>query len=463
MIKSALKGQSRVDCERELLLPVSHKGNGIYLNKVPVTWTVYVADPVAAKQLLMKTDIFPKSHQTLKIVGKTGFVVNLLGYDNIVMSNGHAWKKQRSLMNPVFHRSMPIKTMGEGVKALFSIIDRENGTINVSNKMQEFTLDVLGITTFGFDFKSMEGDPEKWGEIYHLVNKQLIDPIEFIFSKCAPLLHRILPEKRRAHAALARLNAKFDELARQRRAELEHGSLDNVPENEKDLLTLMLEAEKRGEAIATEEQLRHNIAVIFLAGHETTANTLAFCLYNLAKHKHVQGKLRKEVIEVLGDEPVDVTPTLEELKRMEYLNMVIKENLRLNGPADTVLPREAAEDVTLAGTFIPKGTLLNLDIGSIHRDPRVWKNPKEFIPERFGPNGEQEDHTGFTWIPFSSGSRQCIGMNFSLAEQRIFLAMTLKKYEIEIPKDSIHSDHLVFDQVRTRSPANLELTFKRRY
>ncbi|CEG64279.1 hypothetical protein RMATCC62417_01282 [Rhizopus microsporus] len=225
----------------------------------------------------------------------------------------------------------------------------------------------------------------------------------------------------------------------------------------------MLEAEKRGEAILTEEQLRHNIAVIFLAGHETTANTLAFCLYNLAKYKHVQDKLRKEVIEILGNEPVDVTPTLEELKRMEYLNMVIKENLRLNGPADTVLPREAAEDVTLAGTFIPKGTLLNLDIGSIHRDPRVWKNPEEFIPERFGPNGEQGDHTGFTWIPFSSGSRQCIGMNFSLAEQRIFLAMTLKKYEIEIPKDSIHSDHLVFDQVRTRSPANLELTFKRRY
>ena len=102
----------------------------------------------------------------------------------------------------------------------------------------------------------MEGDPEKWGEVYHLVNKQLNDPIEFIFSKHVPLLHRILPEKRRAHAALAKLNAKFDEIVRQRRAELESGALDNVPENEKDLITLMLEAEKRGEAIVTEEQLR---------------------------------------------------------------------------------------------------------------------------------------------------------------------------------------------------------------
>ncbi|CAO3675910.1 unnamed protein product [Rhizopus microsporus] len=252
------------------------------------------------------------------------------------------------------------------------------------------------------------------------------------------LLYLVIPEKRRAHAALAKLNAKFDEIVRQRRAELESGALDNVPENEKDLITLMLEAEKRGEAIVTEEQLRHNIAVIFVAGHETISSTLSLCLYNLAKYKHVQAKLRKEVIEVLGNEPVDVIPTLEELRRMEYLNMVIKENLRLYGPSDTIIPREATKDFNLIGTFVPKGTLLNLDIGIMHCDSHVWKNPEEFIPERFGPNGIQVDYNGFTYLPFSNGSRQCIGMNFSLAEQRIFLAMTVKKYEIEIAKDSIH-------------------------
>ncbi|KAL4211439.1 cytochrome P450 [Rhizopus microsporus] len=421
MIKSTLRGQSRVDCERELLLPVSHKGNGIYLSKATV-WTVHIADPVAAKQFLMRTDVFPKVRQLTNALGKRALVTKFLGQDNILLTSGHQWKKQRALMNPVFHRSMPIKAIGEGVRALFSVIDKKNGNINVTTKMQHFTLDVLGITTFA----------------YRLVNKHMLDPLEFMLIKWSFLLYLVIPEKRRAHAALAKLNAKFDEIVRQRRAELESGALDNVPENEKDLITLMLEAEKRGEAIVTEEQLRHNIAVIFVAGHETISSTLSLCLYNLAKYKHVQAKLRKEVIEVLGNEPVDVIPTLEELRRMEYLNMVIKENLRLYGPSDTIIPREATKDFNLIGTFVPKGTLLNLDIGIMHCDSHVWKNPEEFIPERFGPNGIQVDYNGFTYLPFSNGSRQCIGMNFSLAEQRIFLAMTVKKYEIEIAKDSIH-------------------------
>lgn len=110
--------------------------------------------------------------------------------------------------------------------------------------------------TLGFDFKSLQGDPEGWSKAYRLVNKHMLDPLEFMLIKWSFLLYLVIPEKRRAHAALAKLNAKFDEIVRQRRAELESGALDNVPENEKDLITLMLEAEKRGEAIVTEEQLR---------------------------------------------------------------------------------------------------------------------------------------------------------------------------------------------------------------
>ncbi|CAO3675906.1 unnamed protein product [Rhizopus microsporus] len=159
MIKSTLRGQSRVDCERELLLPVSHKGNGIYLSKATV-WTVHIADPVAAKQFLMRTDVFPKVRQLTNALGKRALVTKFLGQDNILLTSGHQWKKQRALMNPVFHRSMPIKAIGEGVRALFSVIDKKNGNINVTTKMQHFTLDVLGITTFGFDFKSLQGDPE---------------------------------------------------------------------------------------------------------------------------------------------------------------------------------------------------------------------------------------------------------------------------------------------------------------
>ncbi|KAG1442292.1 hypothetical protein G6F56_011125 [Rhizopus delemar] len=275
--------------------------------------------------------------------------------------------------------------------------------------MQKFTLDVLGITAFGYDFRSLQGDPEEWGLNFELVNDGLLSATATVFSALDPLFVRFLPSRIRCQNALDKLNNKFDELAKEKRALLYSGVASDTPEHEKNLLTLMLEAEQRGEAMVTPVELRQNIAVFFLAGLETTSIALSFCLYNLAKDKHIQNKLRNEIIDIMGDEPVDVIPTLEELRRMDYLNLIIKENLRLYGPVDEPIPRITAEDVNLAGTFIPKGTDINLDLQCLHRDPTIWQNPEKFIPERFQEGGEQSSHEGFTYLPFSSGSRQCIG------------------------------------------------------
>jgi cytochrome P450 len=95
----------------------------------------------------------------------------------------------------------------------------------------------------------------------------------------------------------------------------------------------------------------------------------------------------------------------------------------MNTPADTLFTRDTVKDISLAGQFIPKDTAISIDINAIHHDPKYWHNPEHFIPERFAEGGEQESHEGLTWLPFSNGSRQCIGMNFSLAEQRLVLAM----------------------------------------
>lgn len=91
-----------------------------------------------------------------------------------------------------------------------------------------------------------------------------------------------------------------------------------------------------------------------------------------------------------------------------------------------IMTRVAAEDFDLEGTFIPKGTNVGVDLSSIHLSPRNWKNPDQFLPDRFAEGGEHEDHSSFSWIPFSTGSRQCIGMNFSLTEQRVALSMLCK-------------------------------------
>ncbi|CAO3697771.1 unnamed protein product [Rhizopus stolonifer] len=463
LAKSFLSGESRLSLAQRLLIPTSVKGNGFYLSKIPFNWTVNVCNPLAAKQLCLKSGVFPKSHLWQEMLGKNGVILNFIGNNSVVMSNGESWKKQRALINPIFHRSMPIKTMGGVVKSFFAAIDKQDGNIDIANKMQQFTLDILGVTTFDYDFQSLNGDPEDWLGTFESVSNGLFSPAATIFSALDPLFLLISPTRKKCQKSLEYINNKFDEIAQKKRELIRKGVTSNTPESEKNLLTLMLEAEQRGEVMVDPIELRQNIAVFFLAGHETTSIALSFCLYNLAKYKHIQRKLRQEIIDVMGDEPIDAIPTLEELRRMDYMNLVIKENLRLYSPADSPIPRRTTEDVNLAGTFIPKGTDINLDMQCLHHNSDIWQNPEEFIPERFQEYGEQASHEGFTYLPFSSGSRQCIGMNFSLAEQRVFLAMAVRKYEIDIPKDSIHYKEIVFDFIRTRAPMDLELILKRRY
>lgn len=91
-----------------------------------------------------------------------------------------------------------------------------------------------------------------------------------------------------------------------------------------------------------------------------------------------------------------------------------------------MLARNVVEGINIAGTYIPKGQRISIDFNAIHMNPAIWHNPEEFIPERFQKGGEHEQIEGFSWVPFSNGSRQCIGMNFSLAEQKVVLSMLCK-------------------------------------
>ena len=96
-------------------------------------------------------------------------------------------------------------------------------------------------------------------------------------------------------------------------------------------------------------------------------------------------------------------------------------------PVDFLVPRVAVKDTSLSGVVIPKGTQITVSTYQLHHNPRVWENPDTFDPERFATGNEYDSKKLYNWLPFSTGSRQCIGMNFTLAEQRLLLPM-LRKY-----------------------------------
>ncbi|CEP20052.1 hypothetical protein [Parasitella parasitica] len=431
--------------------------------RAPISWNLFVAEPNAAKVVLMKTDNFPKTHNFFGKLGGNTPVSILLGKENVAVSNGEVWRKQRKIMNPAFHRSQPIKTFGSVMPYLFAAIDEESERTLITKHIKAFTLDALGLAVFGFDFQSLRGDPQKWTETYHIVMSSIFNPLSNIFIKFGFILKHTSAKFIKTQEATARLVSMMEDLANERRQRILAGDMKNLADQEKDLLTMMIEADIEEGTKTTTTQLRQNIALFFLAGHDTTANAISFCLYNIAKNPDIQQKLREEITSVLGEDPVDIVPTMEDLKKMDYLNLVIKENLRRSGPVDRIISRDATEDFVINGTLIPKGTQLNIDIGSLHFNPKLWQDPKKFIPERFVPGGEYESHEGFAYLPFGNGARQCIGMNFSLTEQKVVIAMLVRKYMIEVPKDSIHYDKVQFDMPMTISPESLDLKFSKLY
>ncbi|CAI2196144.1 15526_t:CDS:2, partial [Funneliformis geosporum] len=144
-----------------------------------------------------------------------------------------------------------------------------------------------------------------------------------------------------------------------------------------------------------------NLAIFMLAGHDTTATALTSILYVLATRKDVQCKVHDEILRVLGD---NLSPTIEQQRELKYLNMVINENLRLYPPVQQLPQRTNTEIIKFRNhTILPK-TPIFVNIYGIHHSSKYWKNPEEFIPERF-ENERDEKRDQHTWLTFGGGSR----------------------------------------------------------
>lgn len=165
--------------------------------------------------------------------------------------------------------------------------------------------------------------------------------------------------------------------------------------------------------------------IFLLAGHETTATSLAFSLHLLARHPEQQARAREEVSRVLDDR----TPEAADLDRLPYLTQVLKEAMRLY-PAAPVIGRSSVAATEVGGLVIPAGADVILAPWVTHRHPRYWPDPDRFDPDRFTPEAEA-GRPRYAWFPFGGGPRACIGQHFSMLESVIALAMILRSHEFE--------------------------------
>jgi cytochrome P450 len=330
-------------------------------------------------------------------------------------AEGESWRRQRRIMAPAFTARKVADfapAMVKHAERMLAEWDRIQTAraIDVAAEMSRLTLAIISEAMF-----SLVDDPE-----VATIGRAVAAYQPAVRPSFADLLGLPAwvprPERWRAKRIFAQADRVIRRLIDERRRQ--GGGPD-------DLLSTMLAAEEDG-TVATAQEVRDQVATIFTAGHETTANALAWTWYLLSLHPDVEAKLDRELAAILGDRQ----PTVDDMPNLVYTRMVIEESMRLYPPAHT-MPRMALNDDRLRDTPVPAGSIVMVVPWLLHRHRRLWDRPDEFDPERFSPE-VSAGRPRFAYVPFGAGPRICIGAAFAMTEAVLLTATIASRYRLRL-------------------------------
>ena len=332
--------------------------------------------------------------------------------EGLLTSEGDFWLRQRRLAQPAFHRvrvNASAATMAEYAGQLIETW-RNGEERDIHEEMMQLALRIVSKTLFDADVMR---DAKEIGETLDVL---LQIAANFGRTILVPLW---VPSPRniRAKLGIKRLEKVIYRIIAERRA----GGRDTG-----DLLSILLHAQDEEGSHMNDRQLRDETITLFLAGHETTANTLAWTWWLLAQNPAVEKKFHEELDGVLGGR----APEVDDLPRLTFLNHVLTESLRLY-PTAWGMARLAAEEHEIAGYPVRRGYGVAFAQWVIHRDARWFDAPLEFRPERW-ENGLAKQLPRFAYFPFGGGPRQCIGNTFALMEASVVLATIGQKFRFQL-------------------------------
>jgi cytochrome P450 len=294
----------------------------------------------------------------------------------------------------------------------------ENKDKDISDLFTRFTIDVLGKTIFNYDFNRIDGENNKYYEVYNSIFLWVFS-FPGILSVIFPIFQK-LPLK--TFSVLKNdvgiLIQFFGEMIEEQKKN---------PDKRSILSKLLSENEATH---FSKDEIISDVWALFFAGHETTAISLLQILNCLRAYPRKQEKLYEEIKNNFGTD--GVPSQMSEVNQLVYLDCFLQEVLRMYTPGTLVLAREATEDIQYKDQFIPKGTQVGLYYYMLLRHSDYWVEPEKFSPKRFRPE-QKKNRPHFLNIPFGAGPRQCLGMNLSIYEQKIFLIMLLQKYRVVDP------------------------------
>lgn len=332
----------------------------------------------------------------------------------LLTSDGELHKRQRRLVQPAFHHKRIAAYANTMVNYTDDMLRNwHNGKqIGLLNEMMHLTMRIVGKTLFDTDVTQ---NADHIGEAISIGIEATSERI----TRPIPYLEKLPTAKnRKRREALNVIGDTIEGFIHEREAS---------GEDKGDLLSMLLMAvDEEDGGQMTHKQVRDEAMTLFVAGHETTANALTWTFYLLGQHPKIEQKLAKEIQTTLEGH----LPTLTDLPKMPYLEMVVKESMRLYPPAWTV-SREAQADFELGDYHIPKGSILMMSMYVLHHDAQLWAEPEAFRPERFAPENEATIPK-YAYFPFGGGPRICIGNQFAMMEAQLVLATILQRYHLSL-------------------------------
>jgi cytochrome P450 len=342
--------------------------------------------------------------------------------DGVLALNGQPWRKRRTLIQPKFHRESLnnlVETMIARGAVYFDALKARSGAgevVDFYEEMVHMTLDIVVTTLFGSDLQeAADVDHHALGAAVEAISDG---------ANGIPMPDWLPTAKnRRFKRSLRDVNAAVAEIIKTARER----SDNDIGEKEDTLLQMLLDARDAdtGEGLDLQE-IRNEVFTLFVAGHETTALTMTWMMVLLDGQDEVKAKLREEAERVLGGRD----PTFEDLPALTYTRQVVDETLRLRCPA-AMVAREARGPDNINGVKVEAGDMVMPFFWAVHRHPDFWDDPERFDPERFTADAVAA-RDKWAYLPFSGGSRVCIGNTFSLFESTVLLAMMSQRFDVNV-------------------------------
>lgn len=376
-------------------------------------WLFVANSPEAVRHVMVTNgDNYWKSRQMQRALRP------LVG-NGMFISNGEEWRRQRRMAVPAFHHTRLRSFSDIMTDAALELRGRwdalgAGAEVEITEEMTRITAEVVCRTLFSDDLGEGRAAAVFRGFADYQATLSQIDFFELLgFPRWFPRM-----PSGKARRAAARIHRVIEEIIADRK---------RTGEDKGDLLSMFLKArdEETGQPW-TDEQVRDEAAVIFLAGHETTASALGWTFYLLSQHPEAEARLHEEVDRVLGGR----APAHDDLPGLPYTRQVFEEALRLYPPV-AVFSREAQADDEILGRRIPAGSMVLVVPWLLHRHRALWRDPDLFDPDRFSPE-RSKGRSKYAFVPFGAGPRTCLGAAFAMIEATIVLATIAQRYRLRL-------------------------------